>query len=73
VVNTKALQRELEKLDKAIAALQTEKDGLEQRLMTQLTPAEIAQASKRLKQVVAELDPLEERWMNLSEQVEAAA
>ncbi|MCX7278445.1 MAG: ATP-binding cassette domain-containing protein [Burkholderiales bacterium] len=73
VINTKALQRELEKLDKSIAALQTEKDSLEQRLMTQLPPAEIAQASKRLKQVVAELDPLEERWMSLSEQVEAAA
>ena len=71
-INTKSLQRDLDKLDASVAALQLEKDGLEEQLAKSLPPAELAQAGKRLKQVNAEMAQLEERWMALSEQLESA-
>ena len=73
VINTKALQRDLDKLDASVAALQLEKDGLEEQLVKPRPPAELAQAGKRLKQVNEEIAQLEERWMALSEQLESAS
>ncbi|MEG1103172.1 MAG: ABC transporter, partial [Comamonas sp.] len=68
---TKPFKKELEKLDQRIAALGTEKSQLEAKLATPLSPADIAEAGKRLKAVGDELDSLEERWLELSETIEA--
>ncbi len=71
-INTKSLQRDLDKVDTTVAALQLEKERLEEQLVQARPPAEIAQAGKRLKQVNEEMAALEERWMVLSEQLESA-
>ena len=55
-----------------MAALNTEKTELENRLSQPLTPAEIAESGKRLKAVGDELDTLEMRWLELSESIESA-
>ena len=67
---TKPLKKELEQVDKKMAALSAEKTQLEEKLSTQIPPAEIAEAGKRLKAVGDELDTLEERWLELSEEIE---
>ncbi|WP_286999575.1 MULTISPECIES: ABC-F family ATP-binding cassette domain-containing protein [Comamonas] len=67
---TKPLKKELEQVDKKMAALSAEKAALEDKLATPITPAEIAEAGKRLKAVGDELDTLEERWLELSEAIE---
>jgi ATP-binding cassette subfamily F protein 3 len=69
----KPLRRELEQAEQRIAALEQEKSGLEARLSTSLPPAEIAEAGRRLKAVTEELGSLEERWLELSGDIEAAA
>jgi ATP-binding cassette subfamily F protein 3 len=68
----KPLKKELEQAERRIAALETEKSQLEQRLSSMLPPAEIAEAGRRLKGVTEELAALEERWLELSGQIEAA-
>ena len=72
VFNTKALQRDLDKIDLEMAALQLEKDGLDEKLAAAKNPHEIGQAGKRLKKVTADMAALEVRWMALSEQLESA-
>ena len=67
---TKPLKKELEQVDRKMAVLSAEKSALEEKLSTPLPPAEIAEAGKRLKAVGDELDTLEERWLELSEQIE---
>jgi ATP-binding cassette, subfamily F, member 3 len=66
------LKKELEQAERRIAALEAEKAQLEGRLATVLTPAEIADAGRRLKAVAEELGTLEERWLELSGEIEAA-
>ena len=68
---TKPYKKELDKVDQRVAALSAEKAELETQLATPLTPAEIAEAGKRLKAVSDELDTLEERWLELSETIES--
>jgi len=68
----KPLRKELEQVDKRMAALNSEKNELENRLSQPLTPAEIAESGKRLKTVGDELDELEMRWLELSEAIESA-
>jgi len=70
---TKPFKKELDKLDQRIATLGSEKAQLEAKLATPLPPADIADAGKRLKAVSDELDSLEERWLELSETIEAMA
>nr|WP_315240956.1 ATP-binding cassette domain-containing protein [uncultured Albidiferax sp.] len=72
VVNTKAVQRDLDKIDTEMATLQLEKDGLDEKLAAAKNPFEIGQAGKRLKKVTADMAALEVRWMALSEQLESA-
>ena len=67
---TKPLKKELEQVDKKMATLSAEKAALEDKLSSPIPPAEIAEAGKRLKTVGDELDTLEERWLELSEQIE---
>ncbi len=65
------LRQALEKLDKSMAALQTEKAALEARLAAALAVDEITQAGNQLQHVNDELAREEEKWLELSGQVEA--
>jgi ATP-binding cassette subfamily F protein 3 len=69
---TKPLQKELDKVDQAMLKLQIERGELEAKMSTPLPPTEIASLGKRFKTVGDELDALEEQWLALSEQIEAA-
>ena len=68
---TRPLKKELEKIEQRMAAIEPEKTGLEARLSTPLSPADIAEAGRRLKALGEELEQLEERWLELSEQLQA--
>jgi len=67
----KPLKREMEQAERRMTELNAAKEALEARLATPLPPAEIADAGKRLKAANDELQALEERWLDLSSQVEA--
>ncbi|MEJ7929970.1 ATP-binding cassette domain-containing protein [Ramlibacter sp. AN1015] len=71
------LRRELEQVDARMAQLQADKDAIEAQLGGPGTPpAAIAEAGRRLKAIGDELQALEERWLELSgdiETIEAAA
>lgn len=69
---TKPLRKELEKIDSRMQSLNTERDSLQTALTTITAPAEIAQAGKRLKAIDNEIGTLEERWLELTEQIETA-
>ncbi|MDE2606388.1 MAG: ATP-binding cassette domain-containing protein [Burkholderiales bacterium] len=68
----KPLRKEREQAEQRIAALESEKAQLEGRLATVLTPADIAEAGRRLKAVADELARLEDRWLELAGEIEAA-
>jgi ATP-binding cassette, subfamily F, member 3 len=68
--NQRPLQRELEQLDKRMAELNAEGASLEERLGVPLPPAEIAELGQRFKVVSAELLELEERWLELTAELE---
>ena len=67
----KALQRELEKLDLKIPALQAEKTTLENALAATTDPATLTETGSKLHVIQDELDTLEMRWLELSEEIEA--
>ncbi len=69
----KPLRKELEKIDRQLQSMNSEKANLEVLLTTAKAPAEIAQAGKRLKVIEADLAKLEERWMEVTEKLEAVA
>ena len=66
----KALQRDLEKLDQKIPALQAEKASLENALAATTDPATLTETGSKLHAVQDELDALELRWLELSEAIE---
>jgi ATP-binding cassette subfamily F protein 3 len=68
----KPLKKELDKVDAQMKTLNTERQTLQARLAATIAPAEMAQAGKRLKAVDAELQTLEERWLELTDQIETA-
>jgi ATP-binding cassette subfamily F protein 3 len=68
----KPLKKEREQAEQRMAALESEKTQLEARLATVLPPSEIAEAGRRLKAVTDELGELEERWLELAGEIEAA-
>jgi ATP-binding cassette subfamily F protein 3 len=68
----KPLKKERDQAEQRIAALGDEKSQLEGRLSGTLPPAEIAEAGRRLKAVTDELEQLEERWLELAGEIEAA-
>ncbi len=68
----KALRRELDKIEGEIAALNAEQDQLQNLMAVPQSALEIARIGKCLKAVQGDLVPLEERWLALSEQIEAA-
>ncbi|MFC5523436.1 ABC-F family ATP-binding cassette domain-containing protein [Polaromonas jejuensis] len=69
----KPLRKELEKIDRKMQSLTTERDSLQTLLTTATAPAEIAQTGKRLKAIDADMGALEERWLELTEQIDTAA
>jgi ATP-binding cassette subfamily F protein 3 len=69
----KPIKREIAQIDERLAAAGTERTALEARLAQPLPPAEIADAGKRLKALNEEIGRLEERWLALSDQLEALA
>ena len=69
----KPLRKALDKIDTKMQALTAEKASLEALLTTTKAPQEMAQTGKRLKAIDADLAGLEERWLELTEQIEAVA
>ena len=70
---TKPLRKELEKIDSKMQSLNSEKTSLQALLTTTTAPVEIAQTGKRLKTIENDLDSMEARWLELTEQIEAVA
>src|SRR3990167_6322139 len=66
------LKNELEQIDRRLAELSKERAGLEERLTQPLPPAEIADCGRRLKAASDATAELEERWLELSAQIEGA-
>jgi ATP-binding cassette subfamily F protein 3 len=69
----KPLRKDLEKIDRQMLSMNSEKANLETLLTTSKSPAEIAQTGKRLKTIEADLVKLEERWLEVTEKIEAVA
>jgi ATP-binding cassette subfamily F protein 3 len=67
----KPLKRELEQAEQKLAQLSNDKALLEARLATAPPVNDIAEAGKRLKAVNAELHALEERWLELTDQIDS--
>ena len=67
----KPLRKELEQADQRMAQLSQDKAALEARLAGKLSPADMAEAGKRLKATNDELASLEERWLALSGEIES--
>jgi ATP-binding cassette subfamily F protein 3 len=70
---SRPLKKELEQSEQRMTAIEQEKAVLEQQLSTSLPPAEIAEAGRRLKVLNDEMAALEERWLELTEQLQAMA
>ena len=68
----KPLRKELEKIDVKIQSLSTEKSNLQILLTTTTGAVEIARTGKRLKEIDSDLGALEERWLELTDQIETA-
>ena len=69
----KALRKELDKIDGQMQVLNLEKDQLQTQLHHTKAPVDLAQTGKRIKAIDAEIGTLEERWLELTEQIETAA
>ena len=68
----KPFKKELDQIDKRLPQLSAERATLENKLSTPgLSGADIAEAGKQLKTVTDSIEKLEERWLELSEQIEA--
>ncbi|MDP1928690.1 MAG: ATP-binding cassette domain-containing protein [Thiobacillus sp.] len=67
----KPLKHSLEMLDKSMAALQVEKAALEAQLAAMSSTEAIAETGKQIQHISDELAREEEKWMELSEQIEA--
>lgn len=64
------LRKEIEQIDKKLPALQAERSALETRMAEPMAAAEIADAGRRLKACNDEIDQLEERWLELNDEIE---
>jgi len=69
---TRPLRKEVERIDAQMAALNTEKTSIEVALASRaLMPPQMAEKGRRLKVVNDEIETLEARWLELSEEIEA--
>ena len=71
--NLKPLMRDLGKLEQTMLDLQTKKHALEAHLSTPLPAPEIVELGRQLKTIDDELAGHEEKWLTLSEKIEAAS
>ncbi|PIT73431.1 ABC-F family ATP-binding cassette domain-containing protein [Limnohabitans sp. G3-2] len=69
---TRPLKRELEQNEQRMASIEIEKSQLEQLLTTAISPSDMADAGRRLKALADEVARLEERWLELTQQLEAS-
>ncbi|MBQ0918598.1 ATP-binding cassette domain-containing protein [Hydrogenophaga aromaticivorans] len=67
------LKKELEHNEKRTAALNLQKNQLEARLSQPANPKDMADAGRELKAVNDEIEALELRWLDLTEQIEGAS
>ncbi|QIL73037.1 ATP-binding cassette domain-containing protein [Diaphorobacter sp. HDW4B] len=68
----KPFKKELDQIDKRLPQLSAERATLEAKLSTPaLSGADIAEAGKQLKTVTDSIEKLEERWLELSGQIES--
>ena len=71
---TKPYKKELDTIDQKLPKLNTQRSTLEAKLATAgLAAGDIVDAGKQLSNVNGEIEQLEERWLELSEQIEAIA
>lgn len=68
---TKPLKKQIDQVEKSMAQLQSEKTGLEAKLLEPISPSDIAETGKKLKVINDELATLEERWLELTSEIEA--
>jgi ATP-binding cassette subfamily F protein 3 len=69
---TRPLKRELEQNEQRMASIEAEKTRLEALLTTPISPADMADAGRRLKALADEVTSLEERWLELTSLLEEA-
>ena len=69
--NLKVLKRDQGKLEQQMLDLQTKKHGLEARLSTPLSAQDIGDIGVQIKKIDDELAAYEEKWLLISEQIEA--
>jgi ATP-binding cassette subfamily F protein 3 len=69
---TRPLKRELEQNEQRMASIEAEKTRLEALLTTPVSPAEMADAGRKLKALADEVTALEERWLELTSLLEEA-
>jgi ATP-binding cassette subfamily F protein 3 len=67
---TRPLKRELEQNEERMASIEAEKNRLEALLITPVSPAEMADAGRRLKALSDEVATLEERWLAITSLLE---
>ena len=68
---TKPLKKQIDQVEKSMAQLQSDKTGLEAKLLEPISPSDIAETGKKLKVINDELNSLEERWLGLTSEIEA--
>ena len=66
----KPIQRELDTAEKRMAQLNSEKHDLEAKLTSSTAPDELAGAGRRLKALNEDLHSVEERWLQLTAQLD---
>ena len=69
--NLKVLKRDQGKLEQSMLDRQTRKHSIEARLSTPLPAQDIGKLSRELKKIDEELAACEEKWLTISEQIEA--
>ena len=68
---TKPLKKQIDQVEKSMAQLQSEKTGLEAKLLEPISPSDIAEIGKKLKVINDQLDSLEEKWLGWTSEIEA--
>jgi ATP-binding cassette subfamily F protein 3 len=68
---TKPLKKQIDQTEKSMAQLQSDKTGLEAKLLEPISPSDIAEIGKKLKAINDELASLEEKWLGWTSEIEA--
>ncbi len=68
---TKPLKKQIDHVEKSMAQLQSDKTGLEAKLLEPISPSDIAEIGKKLKVIDDELASLEEKWLGWTSEIEA--